>query len=462
MENIQVMEERRNPLGEKPISKLLRQFAIPSIIAMLVSSLYNIVDQFFIGRSIGELGNAATNIAFPLSISCTSIALLFGIGGASAFNLSMGEGNSKQAVKYIGNAIAMLAGLGIILCVVTQSFLEPMLKLFGSPADVLPLASEYTRITSLGFPILILSIGGAHLIRADGSPTYSMLCNIVGAVVNTVLDAIFVFVLGWGMTGAAAATVIGQYVSGALVIHYLLHYKTVSLKAEHLIPEAACVLRCASLGTAPFFNQVAMMVVQIVLNNSLKYYGRLSIYGESIPIACVGIVSKVGQLFFSFIIGISQGLQPILSYNYGAQKFTRVRKALLLALGVGFAISSVSFFVFQVFPLQIIKLFGESTTPEYYYFAVRYFRIYFFFIIINFVQPIVSNFFTATGRPQRGLFLSLTRQILFLIPLLLIMPRFFGIEGIIYSGPIADALAAITTITMCVHEIKKEMYWTEP
>lgn len=454
------MEERKNPLGERKISKLLAQFAIPSIIAMLVGSLYNIVDQFFIGRSVGELGNAATNIAFPLSISCTSIALLFGIGGASAFNLAMGEGNSKQAVKYIGNAISMLVGLGLLLCIITQSFLVPMLKMFGSPADVLPLASEYTRITSLGFPILILSIGGAHLIRADGSPTYSMMCNIIGAIVNTILDALFVFVFNWGMTGAAAATVIGQYVSGALVIHYLMHYKTVELKLSHLVPEFACVIRCASLGTAAFFNQVAMMVVQIVLNNSLKYYGRLSIYGESIPIACVGIVSKVGQLFFSFIIGISQGLQPILSFNFGAKKYTRVRQALLLALGVGLAISSVSFFVFQVFPLQIIKLFGNGS-PEYYDFAVKYFRIYFFFIIINFVQPIVSNFFTATGRPQRGMFLSLTRQILFLIPLLLIMPRFFGIDGIIYSGPIADALAAATTITMIVIEIKKKMYWQE-
>lgn len=455
------MEERKNPLGERKISSLLRQFAVPSIIAMLVGSLYNIVDQFFIGRSIGELGNAATNIAFPLSISCTSIALLFGIGGASAFNLAMGEGNSKQAVKYAGNAISMLVGFGLLLCLITQCFLNGMLNLFGSPAEVLPYAAEYTRITSLGFPILILSIGGAHLIRADGSPTYSMVCNIIGAIVNTVLDALFVFVFKWGMSGAAAATVIGQYVSGALVIYYLCHYKTVELKLKSLIPEFACVIRCASLGTASFFNQVAMMLVQIVLNNSLKYYGSLSIYGESIPIACVGIVSKVGQLFFSFIIGISQGLQPILSFNFGARKYLRVRQALILALKVGLAISSVSFLIFQVFPLQIIKMFGNGT-PEYYDFAVKYFRIYFFFIIINFIQPIVSNFFTATGRPQRGLFLSLTRQILFLIPLLLIMPRFFGIDGIIYSGPIADGLAAATTITMLFIEIRKKMYWEEP
>ncbi|MBQ3891129.1 MAG: MATE family efflux transporter [Lachnospiraceae bacterium] len=451
------MEERKNPLGELPVGTLLRKFAIPSIVAMLVSALYNIVDQFFIGHSIGELGNAATNIAFPLSISCTSIALLLGIGGASAFNLAMGEGDKERAPFYIGNSATALAGLGLILAIITEVFLDKLLVFFGSPMDVLPYAKEYTRITAIGFPMLILQTGGAHLVRADGSPKYSMIVNMTGAVINTILDALFIFKFNWGMKGAALATIIGQFVAGAMVIAYLANYKTIKLKLKHFLIHLQYVSRSASLGTASFFNQIAMMVVQIIMNNSLKYYGAQSVYGESIPIACAGIISKVGMMFFSFIIGISQGLQPIVSFNYGAKKFERVKKATKLALFVSLLISIGSFLVFQIFPRQIIGLFGEGS-EDYYNFAVRYFRIYFFFVFINFVQPIISNFFTATGRPQRGMFLSLTRQILFLIPLLIILPRFFGINGIIYSGPIADAIAVTVTIIMGVTELSNPRY----
>jgi len=451
------MYVKTNPLGEKKISTLLRQFAIPSIVAMLVGALYNIVDQIFIGQSVGELGNAATNIAFPLSISCIAIALLFGIGGASAFNLSTGEGDNESAPFYVGNSCFMLVLCGLVLTIVTRLFLDRLLVLFGSPANVLPYAKEYTGITSFGFPLLILTAGGAHLVRADGSPKFSMCCNLVGAVINTVLDALFVYGLNWGMKGAAWATVTGQLVSAIMVITYLCHYKTVRLELRHFVPKAGYVSRSASLGTAACFNQLAMMVVQIVLNNSLKHYGGQSVYGEAIPIACAGIVTKVGQLFFSFIIGISQGLQPIASFNYGAKKYLRVKQSVKLALTTGLVLSLGSFFIFQVFPLQIIKLFGEGT-DEYYAFAIKYFRIYFFFIFINFVQPIISNFFTATGRPQVGMFLSLTRQIIFFLPLLLILPRFFGIDGIIYAGPIADGLAAVTTITLGTKDLKKPMY----
>ncbi len=459
--SIEEVKVKENPLGTRPVGTLLRQFAIPSIIAMLVGALYNIVDQFFIGNAIGELGNAATNIAFPLSISCVSIALLLGIGGASAFNLTMGEGDKEKAPYYIGNSVSLLLILGAILTIVTEAFLPTLLNIFGSPKDVYPYALEYTRITAWGFPFMILAGGGAHVIRADGSPRFSMICNLTGAVVNTVLDALFIFKFGMGMRGAALATIIGQYVSGIMVLIYIRNYKTVTLKKEHFIPKAEYFLRNMSLGAASFMNQIAMMVVQIVLNNSLKYYGGRSIYGENIPIAVVGIISKVGMMFFSFIIGISQGLQPIVSFNYGAKKFIRVRKATFLALIISGILSIGSFTVFQVFPRNIIEIFGKGSGEEYYRFAVMYFRIYFFFTIINFLQPIISNFFSATGRPQRGMFLSLTRQIIFLIPLILILPLFFGIDGILYAGPIADAVAAIICITMGIIEFKKKEYWIE-
>ncbi|HBH92776.1 MAG TPA: MATE family efflux transporter, partial [Bacteroides sp.] len=313
----------KNPLGENPVNSLLYQFAVPSIIAMLVSSLYNIVDQFFIGRSVGALGNAATNISFPLSISCVAIALLFGIGGASAFNIAMGMGEKENAVNYLANSAAMLFLGGVALTAVTLIFLEPLLKFFGSPDNVLEYAKVYTRIVALGFPFLIFTSGGGHLIRADGRPKISMVCNLAGALINTVLDALFVFVLNMGMAGAAYATIIGQIVSGLMAAWYLAHCRTIKIKKENLRVRRKYISRVMSLGTAPCANQLAMMVVQIVMNKSLKYYGSLSVYGESIPIACAGIITKVNQVFMSFIIGISQGLQPITSFNYGAGRYGR-------------------------------------------------------------------------------------------------------------------------------------------
>ena len=447
----------KNPLGEQKTGKLLVEFAIPSIIAMLVSSLYNIVDQFFIGRSVGELGNAATNISFPLSISCVAIALLFGIGGASAFNLAMGKGDREEAVYYIGNAAVMMVLCGTILTVFTEIFLGPLMRFFGSPENVLGYAKEYTGIVAIGFPLLILTAGGGHLIRADGRPQVAMICNIVGAVINTILDAIFVFGLGLGMRGAAFATIIGQMISGLLVIWYLGHCKTIQIKKQHLRIGKEQLKRITSLGAAPCSNQLAMMVVQIVMNKSLKYYGSLSVYGEAIPIACAGIITKVNQVFMSFIIGISQGLQPIVSFNYGARKYQRVKVAYRQAIISGFILAIAAFLLFQIAPRQIISIFGNGT-GEYYQFAINYFHIFLFFTFVNFLQPITSNFFTAIGKPKVGVFLSLTRQIIFLLPLLTAFPLIFGIDGIMYAGPSADFLAAVVTGAMAVRELKRKEY----
>jgi len=226
-------DKQENPLGTAPVSRLMLQFAIPSIVAMLVGSLYNIVDQLFIGHKVGTLGNAATNIAFPLSTSCIALALLFGIGGASCFNLALGRGEKEKAIHYVGNALVMLVACGVGLCLIAQLFLTPMLLLFGAPTDVLPYAQSYVRITSIGFPFLLLTTGGGHLIRADGSPKMTMLCNLSGAIINTILDAVFVLGFNWGMEGAALATIIGQVFSGCLVIYYMLHFKTAKLEKKH-------------------------------------------------------------------------------------------------------------------------------------------------------------------------------------------------------------------------------------
>lgn len=446
------MTTRENPLGKEPVGKLLRQFAIPSIIAMIVGALYNMVDQFFIGRNVGELGNAATNIAFPLSTSCVAIALLFGIGGASAFNLSVGRGEKDRAGGYIGNAILGMVGLGIILSISTLVMLKPMLVFFGASERVIVYALPYTRITAFGFPFLILGTGGGHLIRADGSPKMTMICNLTGAVINTVLDFLFVSCFKWGMEGAAIATIIGQIIAASIAIYYFVfRFKTVKLNASSFRIRGSYIGRVVMLGMAPCTNQLAMMVVQIVMNKSLKYYGGMSVYGEDIPIACVGIVSKVAMVFFSIIIGISQGLQPIVSYNYGAANYQRVKKAYKTAMTVSLVLSVAAFAIFQIFPRNIVAVFGKGS-EEYYSFAVTYFRAFMLFVGINFVQPISSNFFTAIGKPVKGVFLSLTRQIIFLLPLILILPVYLGINGIIYAAPVADFIAFLVTGFMVLRE----------
>ena len=432
------MEEHvmNNPLGSEKVSRLMLKFAIPSIVAMVIGALYNIVDQLFIGHAVGTLGNAATNVAFPLTTSCVALALLFGVGGAASFNLTMGRGKPEKAIHYIGNSLVLLFGSGVILCVVAEIFMAPLLHAFGTPADVFPYARSYVSITAIGFPFLIMTTGACHLI------------------INTVLDAVFVLKFEWGMQGAALATVIGQVVSGIVVVLYMRGFKTVPLKKEHLRPRWEYAKNIISIGTAPFFNQICMMIVQIVMNNSLTYYGALSVYGEAIPLACSGIIMKVYQIFFTVIIGLAQGAQPIESFNYGARQYKRVREAYVTALLVGGIICFASFIIFRIFPRQILELFG-SNTEEYFEFGVEFFKIFMFFTWLNFLQPITSNFFTAIGKSRKGVFLALTRQLIFILPLILILPLFMGLTGILYAAPIADLAAAAVAIWMVVVEFRQ-------
>lgn len=443
----------KNPLGEEKIGKLLRSYAVPSIISMLVGALYNIVDQFFIGRSVGMLGNAATNVAFPLSTLCTAAALLFGVGGAATFSLKLGAKKEKEAAEAVGNAVTLLCAVGVLISVVVLIFLRPLMRAFGATDDVLSLALTYTGITAYGFPFLIFTTGGTALVRADGSPRYSMVCTLTGAVLNTVLDPILIFKFQMGMAGAAAATVVGQVVSAIMVAAYLFRFKSVRLLKGHFALHLQTTLKIASLGTSHCFNQLAMMVVQIVLNNTMTHYGAQSQYGSEIPLACAGIISKVTMIFFSFVIGISQGLQPIAGYNYGAENYARVRKVMRLALSFGTGIAVLFYVVFQVFPRQIIGLFGTGD-EVYFAFAERYIRVFLMALFLDAIQPISSNFFTSIGKAKKGILLSLTRQVIFLLPLLLVLPIFFGLDGAMYAGPLADTVAAVLSGVMVVKEFR--------
>lgn len=429
-------------------------FAVPSIIAMLVGSIYNIVDQFFIGHYVGILGNSATNVAFPLTTCCLALALMFGIGGSSAFNLTMGRGDREQAPHYVGVSLTALVVSGVLLSAVTLLFMTPMLRLFGAPADVMPYARDYVSITALGFPALILTTGGGHLMRADGSPHMTMICSISGAVINVFLDALFVAVLGMGMQGAALATILGQLFSACQVIWYFsCRFRTVPLQRKHLRPDLHMLGKVTSLGAAICFNQLTFLLVQVVMNNSLRHYGALSVYGPSVPLAAVGIVMKVNQLFFGIIIGIGQASQPIISYNYGARKYDRVRKAFLIACGAGAVVSFVTFGLFQLFPRQLLALFGDGS-EAYFECGEKFFRIFLLLVFTIFTQPIISSYFTSVGKPIKGIFLSLTRQVLFLVPLMLIFPLFWGFDGLMWASPVADGASCIVAIAMAVHEFR--------
>ena len=451
MEETNISQEQ-NPLGTAPVGGLIGKFAIPAIISMLVSALYNIVDQIFIGQGVGMLGNAATNVAFPVTTIATALALLLGIGGASNYNLEMGAGREKKASSIAGTALSTLVITGAILAVAVLLFLRPLLSLFGATTDVMPYAVDYLGITAVGLPFYALSIGGNHIVRADRSPTYSMTCVLTGAIINTILDPLFIFGFGWGIKGAAWATVIGQVVSGILVIIYFGKFRKMYLEMSMLKPSSECLKAIISLGMASCINQIAMAIVQIVLNNILRYYGGLSVYGSDIPIACVGVISKVNQVFMAICIGISQGCQPIWGFNYGAKKYDRVRLAYRYSMIACTAIATVFFLCFQLFPHQIVSIFGTGS-DLYFQFAERYLKIFMFMTFANGIQPMSSGFFTSIGKAKLGIVMSLTRQVLFLMPLIVVFSLIMGLDGVMYAGPIADSAAFVLAILFARREL---------
>ncbi|MEI0699296.1 MATE family efflux transporter [Brachyspira intermedia] len=443
-----------NPLYYEKPYKLLFKYATPSIISMLVGSLYNIVDQIFIGQGIGINGNAATNVAFPLTIICMSIALFHGFGSASMYSILLGQGNNKRAATFIGNAVVSALVLGFIFTVIVKLFNKNFMVMFGSTKEVLPYAIEYTNITAFGFIPFIFSTMMSHIIRADGSPKYSMMSVLTGAIVNTILDPILIFKFDMGISGAALATIIGQFISFAIVFRYLFRFKHITFERDNFKVDPKNIVKIFSLGSSSGFNQLAMMAVQITMNNVLSYYGTNSIYGGNIPLAVAGIISKVNMLVMAFIIGTSQGSQPIIGFNYGAQNYDRVIKTYKLTITITTIMAFIAFLLFQLFPRQIVVIFGDGS-ELYFHFAEEYMRIYMALMVINGIQPVTGTFFTSLGKAFKGAFISMTRQIIFLLPLIIILPRILGIDGVMYAGPVADGAALIVTVILVSREIKK-------
>lgn len=420
----------------------------------MVASLYNIVDQIFIGRGIGINGNAATNVAFPLTTICVSISLFLGLGGASIYSISLGQGNKKKAADMIGNTIVLAIVFSLIFSIVVRVFVKKFMIMFGSTQEVLQYSIDYTSITSIGFIPFVFSTVMSHIIRADGSPKYSMFSVLIGAAVNIILDPIFIFKFNMGISGAALATIIGQFISFFITLRYVFKFKNIAFNRYSFNLYSENVLKIFSLGASGGINQFSMMIVQITMNNVLSYYGALSIYGGNIPLAVSGIIAKINMLIMAFIIGSGQGSQPIIGFNYGAKNYDRVIETYKLTVSITTIVALISFLIFQIFPRQVVSIFGDGS-ELYFQFAERYMRVYMALMIVNGIQPVSGTFFTSIGKAFKGAFIAMTRQLLFLLPLIIILPRIFGIDGIMYAGPIADGIALIVTIIFVSLEIKK-------
>ena len=448
------MEEKENILGYEKIGKLIRKFSIPCIISLVVNSLYNIIDQIFIGWGVGYLGNGATNVVFPLTMLCLAFALMFGDGSSAYLSLKLGEKDQKEASRGVINGILTSAIVAIIIGVITLIFLPQILNIFGCTDALREYALKYGYITAIGLPFMIVGTTLNSIIRADGSPKYSMISMLVGAIMNTILDPIFIFVFKMGVSGAAIATVASQIVNFIINLCYLKRIKSIKIEKEDIKLNPSISLKVAMLGISSFITQMSIVVVMSVENNLLGKYGAESRFGAEIPITVLGIVMKISQILNSIIIGIAAGTQPIWGYNYGAQKYDRVKKTLKIVLSISIVISTIAFVLFQLIPDKLISIFG-SGNELYIEFACMAFRTYLMLCICNGIQLPAGIFFQAIGKGVKSAIISLSRQILFLIPAMIILAHIGGVEGFLHAGPVADGVAFIVASTLLVLQVRK-------
>lgn len=447
-------------LGEVKISKLMLKFSIPCVLSLLVSALYNIVDQIFVGHSeLDVLGNAATGVVFPIFIIAQAFAWCIGDGCAAYLNICQGKRDAQNAHKAIGTGIVATFAVSVILMAVFFPLKTQLLTLFGASENSIGYAVEYFNWILAFFPIYMLSNMMNAVIRADGSPAVSMASMLAGAIVNIILDPVFIFGCHWGMTGAAVATVIGQVVSFAVSLVYFFRTKTFKLTIKSFIPNFKEFKSALKLGTSSFITQMTIVVISLVCNIMLAKYGALSKYGKDIPIAVIGIESKVFTVVINIVVGIVLGCQPIISYNMGAQKFDRVkelyRKILLCTVVIGL----VSTLLFEIIPHSIVAIFGapdpKKVDPDKYWeFGEKTFRIFLSLVTFTCTIKMTSIFFQAVGRPIRAVIASMIRDIVCFIPLIIVFPIFFGIEGILYAAPAADLIAMIVAVILTVSFMK--------
>ena len=446
--------EKENILGTEKIGKLIRKFSIPCIISLVVDPLYNIVDQIFIGWGVGYLGNGATNVVFPLTMVCLAFALMFGDGSSAFLSLKLGEKKKKEASNGVANGIMSSIIVSIIFFILMVVFLPQLLNIFGCTEALKEYALNYGYYIALGLPFMMIGTTLNSIIRADGNPKYAMTSMLIGAILNIILDPIFIFAFKMGVEGAAIATAISQFVTFFINILYIKRFKSIDIKKQNFKIKLNMVKNVSMLGISSFINQMSIVVVMAVENNLLGKYGAKSEFGSEIPITVFGIVMKISQILNSIIIGIAAGVQPILGYNYGAEKYDRVKKTLKTVLGLSVIVSSIAFILFQTIPDKLILLFGNGDS-KYMEFACLAFRTYLMLCICNGIQIPTSIFFQSIGKGVKSAFLSLSRQIIFLIPTMFTLSYLLGIHGFLYAGPVADGLAFIIATILLTKEIKQ-------
>lgn len=448
-------KEQINFFGTEKIPKLMLKFCIPCVLSLLVSALYNIIDQIFIGNSeLSTLGNAATGVVFPIFIIAQAFAWWIGDGCAAYMNIHQGCGDNENTHKCVGTGMVITFVASIILLAIFYSLKTQILTLFGASEKSIGYAVEYFNIILGFFPVYMLMNMINAVVRADGSPNWSMFSMLAGAIINIILDPVFIFACQWGMAGAAWATVIGQVISFAISVIYLFHTKTFTLKLKSFIPKIKIFAEAIKLGLSSLITQMTIVVISFVCNIMLAKYGSMSHYGADIPIAVIGVESKVFTVVINIVVGIVLGCQPIIGYNIGANNIERVKKLYKAILLCTLMIGIVATLLFELVPNVVISMFGKPTNipnpDDYWDFAQKTFRIFLSLVIFTCVIKMSSIFFQAVGKPIFAVLTSLIRDIFCFIVLICTMPLLMGIEGILWSAPIADLIAMMFNVILTI------------
>lgn len=446
-------------LGKENINKLLISFAIPCVISMLINSVYNIVDQIFIGKGVGTLGNAATNVIFPLVIIFNAVAGLIGNGAAANLSLKLGEGKKEEGGKIVGSAVTVSIIFSIMLSVIAYFFLPKLVYMFGCTENVYQYAVDYGKIIILGAPFMIIYSALSQLIRADGSPKYSMVLLVVGAILNIILDPIFIFTFNMGVKGGAIATVIGQIVSFVMAILYLKKVKSVKLEKESFKVDKS-ITRTLGLGLSSFITQSTVLALFVFMNNMMTKYGALTKYGADIPLSVYGVISKINSLYISTILGISIGAQPIIGFNYGAGNYERVKETLRKVLTINLVVGLIFNIIFYLFPKEIVSIFITNSDPNYKLFlefAVVICHSFLLVMGLNFLEMTTSITVQSLGNVKKATMVSFIRQIILFIPIACFMAIYLhkGIYGVLNAGPIADAITFFIALVIFYSEYRK-------
>lgn len=446
-------------LGKENINKLLISFAIPCVISMLINSVYNIVDQIFIGKGVGTLGNAATNVIFPLVIIFNAVAGLIGNGAAANLSLKLGEGKKEEGGKIVGSAVTVSIIFSIILSVIAYLFLPKLVYMFGCTKNVYQYAVDYGKIIIIGAPFMIIYSALSQLIRADGSPKYSMVLLVVGAILNIILDPIFIFTFNMGVKGGAIATVIGQIVSFVMAILYLKKVKSVKLEKESFKVDKS-ITRTLGLGLSSFITQSTVLALFVFMNNMMTKYGALTKYGADIPLSVYGVISKINSLYISTILGISIGAQPIIGFNYGAGNYERVKETLRKVLTINLVVGLIFNIIFYLFPKEIVSIFITNSDPNYKLFlefAVIICHSFLLVMGLNFLEMTTSITVQSLGNVKKATMVSFIRQIILFIPIACFMAIYLhkGIYGVLNAGPIADAITFFIALVIFYSEYRK-------